>query len=250
MTIQVDKPSRATITIGWDDVPWLDEQTKREILASTPPHLRATVSRGVPTIGSGAIYPIPLENVVVDPFPIPAHYKKMYGMDVGWRYTAAVFGALDPDTDVLYIYDEYIEEKKIPELHAAAIKRTASDWMIGAIDPAAAQGEKFNGDNLLREYRRLGLRLREADNGVGDGIYKVWSRLELGKLKFFNGVTPKIQNEYLIYRRDENGKIVKEHDHCMDALRYMCNSLQYANVSPAVLKPRGNSIQTQRRYNV
>ena len=65
------KPSRATITIGWDDVPWLDDQTKAEILASTPPHLRATVSRGVPTIGSGAIYPIPLDDILCEPFEIP-----------------------------------------------------------------------------------------------------------------------------------------------------------------------------------
>lgn len=250
MATLADKPSRATVTIGWDDVPWLDEQTKREILASTPPHLRATVSRGVPTIGSGAIYPIALEDVVVDPFPIPAHYKKMYGMDVGWRYTAAIFGALDPDTDTLYIYGEYIEEKRIPELHAASIKRIAGDWMVGVIDPAAAQGEKFNGEKLIREYRRLGLRLREGDNGVGEGIYKVWSRLEMGKLKFISSATPKTQNEYLIYRRDDKGKIVKEHDHLMDSLRYMCNSLQFASVSPSALKPLVGGITTRKRYDV
>lgn len=250
MAVLADKPSRATVTIGWDDVPWIDDQTKKEILASTPPHLRATVSRGVPTIGSGAIYPIPLEDITVDPFPIPPHYKKMYGMDVGWNCTAVVFGALDPDTDVLYIYGEYVDGKKVPEIHAASIKRTAGDWMIGAIDPSSQQGDKRDGEKLMRQYRSLGLRLREADNGVGDGIYKVWSRLELGKLKFFGATTPKLQNEYLIYRRDDNGKIVKEHDHSMDALRYLVNSLQFANVSPAALKPKPGMLTTNRRYHV
>lgn len=246
---EILKPSRATVTIGWDDVPWLDEKTKAEILASTPPHLRATVSRGVPTIGSGAIYPIPIEEVVCAPFPIPDHYKRMYGMDVGWKYTAAIFGALDPDTDTLYIYSEYIGEKKIPELHAAMIKRIAEDWMPGVIDPGSGQGNQFDGEKLLREYRSLGLRLRPADNAVGEGIHKVWSRLELGKLKFFSNSTTKLQNEYLIYRRDEKGKIVKEHDHGLDALRYMCNSLHLAAVKPSMMKTSRYSTQ-RRRYNV
>lgn len=246
MTNTSDKPSRATITIGWDDVPWLDDQTKAEILASTPPHLRATVSRGVPTIGSGAVYPIPLEKVVCDPFPIPHYYKRLYGMDVGGQNTAAVFGALDPDSDVLYIYDEYMAGG-VPELHAAAIKRTAGDWMNGAIDPSSQQSNQFDLDKLIREYRRLGLRVRPADNTVGDGIHRVWSRLELGKLKFFTPATPKLQNEYLIYRRDTKQRIVKEHDHLLDALRYLVGALHFATAAPSKIKATNRK---GPRYNV
>ncbi len=243
------KPSRATITIGWDDVPWLDDQTKAEILASTPPHLRATVSRGVPTIGSGAIYPIPLDDILCEPFEIPKYYKHLYGMDVGWRYTAAAFGAHDPNTDILYVYGEYVGEKKVPEINAAAIKRVASDWMPGVIDPASAQSNQFDGSKLVREYRSLGLRLRLADNSIEDGIQKVWSRLETGKLKFFSSTTRNLQNEYLIYRRDNKGKIVKENDHCMDALRYMVNSIHLAAAKPSHTSTMAYK-QKGRRYNV
>ena len=240
--------SRATVVISWDDIPWLDESTKAEILAGTPPHLRATVSRGIPTVGSGAIYPIPVDDVLYDSFPIPDHYKKMYGMDVGFNYTAAVFGALDPDTDCLYIYGEHIAEKQIPEIHAAAIKRVAGDWMPGVIDPSSTQGSHFDGDKLIREYRSLGLRVRPADNAIGEGIHKVWRRLETGSLKFARGnATARLQSEYLMYRRDDNGKIVKEHDHLMDALRYMCNTLHFASVQPA----KNRIMPTARRlYNV
>lgn len=241
------KYSRATITIGWDDIPWLDESTKAEILAGTPPHLRATVSRGVPTVGSGAIYPIAVDDVLCDPFPIPEHYKRLYGMDVGFNFTAAVFGALDPDTDILYIVHEYKSEKRIPELHAAAINRVAEGWMPGVIDPSSTQGSSFDGDKLIREYRSLGLRVREADNSVGEGIHKVWRRLELGHLKFFAPNTVQLQNEYLLYRRDSHGKIVKEHDHLMDALRYLCNTLHFASVKPV---KKFNINIPRRRYNV
>src|SRR5690606_34920194 len=84
--------SRCCITLSWDDIPWLSEESKSDILASTPPHLRNTVSKGIPSVGAGAVYPIPLEDVLVSPFPIPEHYRKMYGLDVGINTTAAVFG--------------------------------------------------------------------------------------------------------------------------------------------------------------
>ena len=38
-------------------------------------------------------------------------------------------------------------------------------------------------------------------------------------MKFFSTL-PNLFGEFRIYRRDENGKIVKENDHLMDALRY------------------------------
>jgi hypothetical protein len=31
-------------------------------------------------------------------------------------------------------------------------------------------------------------------------------------------------NEYRLYRRDENGRIVKKHDHLMDVMRYLVRS--------------------------
>lgn len=244
------KKHRGTIAIGWDDIPWMSEEAKKEILESTPLHLRATVSQGIPSVGDGAVYTIPLSDVIMkkeDVFPIPAHFRKMYGMDVGWNRTAAVFGAVDPDTDVLYIYGEHYVEHQPPEVHAARIKAVAQDWMIGAIDPASKTSSK-DGTSFLSDYRRLGLKLKEANNAVDAGIMKVQSMLAQGKLKFFPS-TPNLQNEYLLYRRDE-GKIVKEDDHAIDALRYLVMSLQYARPTPIKAAFRTSSSPVRRTYNV
>lgn len=244
---------RATIAIGWDDIPWMSEQTKSEILESTPPHLRETVSQGVPSVGDGAVYSTPLSSLIMKPedvFKIPAHYKKIFGMDVGWNRTAAVFGAIDPDTGVLYIYAEHYVSHQPPEVHAQRIKDIAGDWMVGAIDPASKVTTP-DGKDLLTTYRRLGLRLREANNAVESGIMKVESMMLAGKLKFFPHTTRNLQNEYLIYRRDDN-KIVKEDDHAMDALRYLVSRLEFARPMPsndpsiAML----SRAPAQRRYNV
>ena len=60
-------PSRYMVNAGWDDVPHLDEQTKRELLDSTEPFLQDARSKGTPSLGAGAVWPIPLSEVLVTP---------------------------------------------------------------------------------------------------------------------------------------------------------------------------------------
>lgn len=247
---------RAAVSIGWDDVPWLDQKTKDEILASTPLHLRETVSRGVPSIGFGAVYPVPLEQVLVKPeemVPIPAFWRRMYGLDVGGT-TAAIFIAHDPDNDIVYVTGEYYGEQQPKEVHAAAIRRVAHDWMPGVIDPASSQTSQTDATKLLVEYRRMGLKLQLADNSKNAGIQEVWSRLAQGKLKFWPN-TPKLQNEYILYHYDNNianPQPVKQHDHALDALRYAIMGLRYAKpqqvMSNTVLG--GRPTAQGKRYNV
>lgn len=244
--------SRSVVQIGWDDVPWLDETTKEEMLAGTPPFQREAVKYGTPSLGSGAIYPIPLDDVVLKQedvarlMPLPPYWRFIYGMDVGWKTTAAIFLAHDLDNDIVYVYDEYYQGRREPDLHAMHIKHRGENLM-GVIDPAAAGSSQIDGQKLIRIYRAppLNLKLREANNEVEAGIARIYQRLSAGKLKFFPG-TVNLQNEYLLYRRDERGQIIKDHDHALDALRYAINSLHMAQ--PKKL----DSLPTQptRKYNV
>lgn len=241
---------RACVQIGWDDALWLDEDTKRDLLASIPPHLRQAVVNGTPSLGTGAVYPIGLEDVVMRPSEvgeIPAYYRRVYAVDVGWNRTAACFLALNPDDDVAYVYSEYYGTKQEPEIHAARINRTASNWIPGVIDPSANQRSKVSGEQLIRIYNKLGLKLRAADNTVDAGISEVWSRLASGRLKFYPN-TPNLQNEYLLYRFGDDGKPVKEHDHLMDCLRYAVMALPLARpLAPQMLRMNTNA---KPRYNV
>lgn len=210
--------SRYTVTCGWDDVPHLDEKTKAELLESTMPYLRDARSKGIPSLGSGAIYPIPVSEIICDPFRIPDHWKRGYGLDVGWKRTAAIWIAEDPLDGTRYAYAEYYRGDAIPSIHAEAIK-LRGDWILGAIDPASRGRGQDDGQRLFEQYAALGLNLVPADNSVDAGIYQLWSRLETQRFKVFNT----LQNflaEYRIYRRDEKGRIVKENDHAMDAGRY------------------------------
>lgn len=213
--------SRAITMAGWDDVPHLGEQEKKEMLAETPEYLRDSRSKGIPGLGSGAIYPIPEREIAVDPHPIPPEWRRFYGVDVGWNYTAVVFCAHDRDRDIITIYDAYKSSNKTPDVHAAAIKRryVGTRPLVGAIDPASRQRSQVDGQNLLQLYRGCGLRLIPADNAVQSGIDECFNRMSTGRLKVFKGLT-EWWDEYRLYRRDEKGRIVKEADHLMDAMRY------------------------------
>ena len=85
--------SRFCIQASWSDVPHLDEDTKKQLIESMPPHMREARTKGIPMLGSGAIYPLPESLITCDPFEIPSYWPKAYGMDVGWNRTAAVWGA-------------------------------------------------------------------------------------------------------------------------------------------------------------
>lgn len=223
--------SRYLVQAGWDDVPHLDERTKAELLASTPPHLRDARSKGIPSLGAGAIYPIVKEDVEVKPFQIPDYWPRAYALDVGWNRTAALWAAWDPSDDVMYVYAEYYRSQAEPAIHASAIK-TRGEWIKGVIDPAARGRSQIDGEQLLAMYKQNGLILTIADNSVEAGLYDCWQGLSTGKIKVFS-ILSNFWSEYLMYRRDENGKIVKKFDHLMDTFRYLRRSgRKIAQVKP------------------
>lgn len=210
----------AITTATWDDAPHLTEEAKEEMLEAYPPHQRDARSKGIPALGSGAIYPIPETDFVIQPIPIGAAWKHVYAMDVGWNNTAAVFMAYDMDSDIVYVIGDYKRSQAEPTIHASAIKmRAKGEKQPGVIDPASSGANQIDGRKMIDMYRQLGLNLQEAENAVETGIYEVYSRLSSGRLRVFNTCQSLI-NEYRVYRRDERGRVVKENDHCLDSLRY------------------------------
>ncbi len=228
--------SKYMVQAGWDDVPHLDGQTKRELLDSTPPYLQEARSTGKPGLGSGAIYPVPLDEVLEDPFEIPAHWPRAYALDVGWKRTAAIWGALDRTSDTWHLFTEHYRGKAEPSIHATAIK-ARGEWIPGIIDPAARGRSQEDGSQLIQKYTDLGLLLNPAKNAVEAGLYECWNRLSTGRLKVFRT----LQNwraEYTLYRRDEDGNIVKDFDHLMDAMRYLIMTGKGLAIPVPVDRPR------------
>jgi hypothetical protein len=179
------------------------------------------------------IYPISESEIVVKDFTIPDHWRRGYGLDLRWKTTAAIWGAHDPQSDVLYLYKEYFCEAD-PTIHAAAI-HSQGDWILGLVDPTSNGRTQADGQGLIENYRKLGLKLAAIDNPLESGIAKVWERMRSGRLKVFESVT-KYLEERRLYRRDERNQIVKDRDHLQDAVRCLVNGISRMHTKP--VRPR------------
>jgi Terminase RNaseH-like domain len=206
-------------TIGWDQSPHLTEKDKTDLAATYPPHERDARTKGIPTLGAGAIYQIEKSRIAVDPFAIPDYWPRGYGMDVGWNKTAAIWGARNNDTQVVYLYDEYYRGMLEPDVHAANI-RVKGAWIPGSIDPAANGRSQIDGTRLLECYRALGLDVEKARNAREAGIHETWLAMCAGKLKVFKSCG-NWWEEFDQFARDKDGKIQDEHRfHLMACTRY------------------------------
>jgi phage terminase large subunit-like protein len=212
------------IQAGWDHVPHIPEYEKQALIATTPPYQLDARTKGEPSLGAGAIYPIPESEIAVEPFPIPDEWPRAYGMDVGWNRTAVIWGAKDPASGVVYLYSEHYQGQGEPPSHAAAIKGRG-EWIPGVIDPACLGSSQIDGRTLMDIYSKLGLDLQPAVNAVEAGIAEVWQLLVGGRMKIMRNCQSWFA-EFRKYHRDDkgNGKIVKRDDHLMDATRYLCVS--------------------------
>lgn len=219
---RAEDSSKFVVMATWDDAPHLSREEKDELWKNMPPHQRDARSKGVPQLGSGAIYPVPDDDIIVDDFPIPDHWPRGYGMDVGWNRTSVGWHAKDPETNVIYRYSEHYRGEAEPSVHAEAV-RGRGVWIPGVIDPAARGRGQSDGRKIMQDYKDLGLDLEIAFNGVESGIYRMWQMLSSGKYRVFRSCQNWIK-ERRLYRRDEKGRIVKENDHAMDESRYFIMS--------------------------
>lgn len=199
------------------DAKHIDAGTIEDIKNRTPPFLRDARILGIPSLGAGAIYPVPESEFVVPSFPIPKHWKRMFGMDVGAK-TAAVWLAQNPDNNQWHAYQEYYRERAEPAIHAAAIASRGS-WIPGAIDPASRQRSQIDGQQLMEMYKERGLSLSKAINAVESGLYTVWDMLSTDQLKIHDNCTFLLR-EMRGYSRNEKGEVIKKEDHLCDSLRY------------------------------
>ncbi|MFZ2620345.1 MAG: terminase family protein [Alphaproteobacteria bacterium] len=229
---------KAVIRAGWDDAPHLNAADKNRLRASLRPHEVAARERGEPSLSGGLVFPVPESQFVVERFEIPPHFKRVYGVDFGWTNpTAMVWAAYDAEHDVVYLHDSYSQSEGTPAMHAEAIQARGA-WIPGVCDPAGQSAGVSDGASVMELYARHGIHLQQADNSVEAGLMEMLERLRDGRLKVFSDMHTWLA-EYRMYRRDSKGKIVKSHDHLLDATRYLIRTgLPLARTKPAASMPR------------
>lgn len=227
--------SRHVVSMTIEDVEHYTREEKDRIIASYPPHEREARTKGVPTMGSGRVFPISEERIMCDPLPIPREWAQINGLDFGWDHPfAAVNLAWDRDADVVYVTKGYRQKEATPIIHAASL-RPWGEWVPCAWPHDGYQHDKGSGDQLAEQYRQQHLNMlpdhaTHAEGGFGTeaGIMAMLDRMQTNRLKVFSTFREWFEEFRLYHRKD--GKIVKERDDLMSATRIGVMMLRFADV--------------------
>ena len=224
--------SRHVTTMTIDDAEHISPEKRAEIIASYPAHEVEARTKGIPTLGSGRIYPVTEESISVEAFDIPRHWPLIGGLDFGWEHpTAAAKLAWDRDSDTLYLCNAYRRKEATPLEHAATLKTWgAFPW---AWPQDAYQRDKRSGGTLKDDYAESGMvmlgshaKWPDGGNGVEAGLMLILKRMQTKRFKVFKHLNDFWQEFRLYHRKD--GKIVKEKDDLLDAVRYAVMMLRFA----------------------
>jgi phage terminase large subunit-like protein len=246
---KVDGTHVTTMTI--DDAEHYTPEQRLAIVNSYPAHEREARAKGIPTLGSGKIFPVAEEDIKETAISIPEHWPRICGIDFGWDHpTALAWLAWDRDTDTVHVYDVYRVKEATPIIHASAW-RTRGDWIPVAWPHDGLQHDKGSGEQLAEIYKAHGVNMlkeratfEDGGNSVEAGLMDMLERMQTGRFKVAAHLEDFFQEFRLYHRKD--GKVVKIDDDIISAVRYGIMMLRKAAVN---VKKRNKPISTFKAFD-
>lgn len=150
------------------------------------------------------------------------------GIDPGLNFTGVVWVAFDND-NVALVFDVLKTEQMVVSDVAPKILERNRLWGIDpgyyVIDPSARNRSKTDAERLESHYLRAGIPTIRGQNDRAAGILEVKARLQHEGL-YVTRDCAALDDEFENYRRDDKSAdefaAIKENDHLLDALRYVC----------------------------
>lgn len=194
-------------------------------------------------MSEGAVYPNFSTTIVdIDPSEIRKNVKEK-----GWKVlgsadfgivdnTVLLLAALDPYNGIVYVYDEYVANRVGIPTHSKEMKKRIEHVPHGALiklmgDPSGKKKNLSDNRSVFSHYAEYGIHFHAGDNRLDAGIMKVYSYIEMGKLKVLGSLKETVK-EHLnyIYKPVDLGEKVSEKpvdkdNHTCDTLRYLIQEL-------------------------
>lgn len=247
-----DDSGKFLINVSWDDAPHLNEEARALIMASYEDYERDTRSKGTPLLGTGAVFPIMDEEIVVDTIEPKPWWRFINGADFGIDHPAAgAFCALDPTgAGTFYVYDCYKARAQTAVYHAAALKKHGL-WIPTAWPHDGLQKDKGSGIALKDQYRAHGTYMLkehahykdERGNHVDPGLIEMLEWMRTGRFKVLRSCSQWFEEKRLYHRKD--GQVVKKQDDLISATRYAFIMRRHG-----VTKPANNIVVGSQTPNV
>lgn len=238
----LDEPSedRGVTTITLEEAPHITPEAKARMIAGYLAHEREAREKGVPMLGSGAIFRTP-ESSIIEPTieRVPLHWRKIWGIDfgIGHPFAAALLLWEDPDgADIIHVHHTIRMSDALPIVQAAAMKAVGIEVPV-AYPKDGDDREKGSGDPLSNLYRKHELKMlpefaRWEDGGISTdaGIQEWDEREKTGRLKVAAHLSDWLEERRFYHRKE--GKIVKLKDDIMSATRVGLMAKRFARPVP------------------
>lgn len=237
----IDKPPGSHVTtMTIDDAEHYTPERRAQIVAGYAPHEREARSKGIPSLGSGRVFPVTEESIAEHAIEIPAHWPRLCAVDFGWNHPfGAVWLAWDRDTDTVHVYDCYRVREQLPSQHAVVMRQKGT-WIPVAwphdglqVKPGPGEAKQLRQLYVDAGANMLGAHATHADGkgyATEPGITDMLERMQSGRLKVAKHLNDWWEEFRLYHRKD--GLIVKENDDLMSATRIGVMSLRYAETQP------------------
>lgn len=224
--------SKGVVRIDLEGALHYSEARRRAIIEGYPEHEREARTRGVPSLGSGRVFPISEDSISEDAPAISRSWALIGGLDFGWDHPfAAVKIGHDRDGDVVHVLATYRQRESTPIIHAAALRPWGNIPIAWPHD--GMQTDKGSGKQLAAQYREQKLnllpdfaRFEDDSYGLEAGIMAMLARMQTGRFKVARHLTEWFEEFRLYHRKD--GIIQAERDDLLSATRYAVMCLRYA----------------------
>ena len=216
------------VVSSMDENPHLSDEAKKRILGLMSDEERQARVEGRFVHMEGMVYPrfrnamcANVERQTVQDLEV------VVGIDPGIRVAGLVYTGWDSDNNVLVFHAEALLDRDVSQI-AARIRQINEQWELVkqphyVIDPQARAREQTHGVRIETEYNLHGIYPEHGQTDREAGIAMIRRRVDHNALL----ATQSCQRlfwEAERYRQQlrDDGRydVIKEHDHCLDALRY------------------------------
>lgn len=242
-----DSPDRHLTRMTINDALHISAEEREKIARSYRAYELEARLNGMPSLGSGRVFPIAQSAIEIESFQIPKHWPRIAGVDFGWDHPAAgAWLAWDRDNDIVYVTDCYRAREQTAVLNALTLKGRGA-WIPIAWPADGNAHDKGSGEALAAQYRAAGANMMfehatldpnmgaKSSVSVEAGVDEILTRMQTGRFRVFSHLTEWWQEFHLYHRLD--GQIVKERDDILSATRYAMMMLRHATTESSLEVP-------------
>jgi phage terminase large subunit-like protein len=247
--LQEKPPGTVTVNMTLEDALHYTPEQRAAMIAAWPEHERDARARGLPMLGSGAVFPVAEAQISCEPIPIPEHWARIGGLDLGMDHPAAfVVLAHDRDSDTVYVTDAWRLKGKTIAEQAMLILGKGYAKMPWAWPHDALQRDRVAGTQIIKMFKDFGINTlaeraqfapttegKPGGNSVEAGYAEMLMRMQTRRFRVFSHLADWFEEMRLLHRKD--GQIVKLGDDLLSATRYAQMMLRKAQI-PAEYDPR------------